>query len=113
MIDFQRINGYSNIFWGGGGEDDQFYNRIRAENLTVTKQFDGQSPSMSRYKTQFLKSSLVEKNIDPRLAVIREGRTRHFKTDGLVDLRYQRINLQFKPLYTHILVDIQQHNVSL
>ena len=38
MTDFQQINGYSNIFWGGGGEDDQFYNRIRAENLTVTKQ---------------------------------------------------------------------------
>jgi hypothetical protein len=45
------------------------------------------------------------------MQVIREGPGR-FKTDGLVDLRYKRLYLQFKPLYTHVLVDIQPYNIT-
>ena len=26
---FREFNGYDNRFWGWGGEDDEFYNRIR------------------------------------------------------------------------------------
>ena len=33
--DFLQINGYANSFWGWGGEDDQLYQRVRAENFTV------------------------------------------------------------------------------
>jgi hypothetical protein len=36
-----------------------------------------------------------------------KGKNR-FRIDGLVNLRYHKLNLQFKPLYTHILVDIQK-----
>jgi hypothetical protein len=104
--DFQRINGYSNSFWGWGGEDDQLFQRVKYNNLTVVRAFDEQPLLVhkARYKTQ---SHKKDKPNPDRKQILAEGNVR-FKTDGLFDLKYQRLNLQFKPLYTHILVDIQQ-----
>ena len=34
---FRRINGYSNKFWGWGGEDDDMRRRVEFHNLTVTR----------------------------------------------------------------------------
>ncbi|XP_046639137.1 beta-1,4-galactosyltransferase 4-like [Daphnia pulicaria] len=108
--DFQSVNGFSNSFWGWGGEDDQLYQRVKSQNLNVTRAFDEQ-PSLihlARYKT--LSHKKASPNPD-RMQVIKEGPSR-FKTDGLVDLRYKRLDFQFKPLYTHILVDIQPNSIT-
>jgi hypothetical protein len=108
--DFQSVNGFSNSFWGWGGEDDQLYQRVKSQNLNVTRAFDEQ-PSLihlARFKT--LSHKKASPNPD-RMQVIREGPGR-LKTDGLVDLRYKRLYLQFKPLYTHVLVDIQPYNIT-
>jgi hypothetical protein len=83
---------------------------VKSQNLNVTRAFDEQ-PSLihlARYKT--LSHKKASPNPD-RMQVIKEGSSR-FKTDGLVDLRYKRLYLQFKPLYTHVLVDIQPHNIT-
>ncbi len=106
--DFKQINGYSNSFWGWGGEDDQLYQRVRSENFTVTRAFDGKSTPLAHYKT--LSHRKAPGNPD-RMRVLKEGWAR-FKIDGLVDLRYKRLNVQFKPLYTHVVVDIQPYNVT-
>ena len=42
---FEMINGMSNLFYGWGGEDDDFYNRITTKQLKITRW----SPSISRY----------------------------------------------------------------
>jgi hypothetical protein len=83
---------------------------VKSQNLKVTRAFDEQ-PSLihlARYKT--LSHKKASPNPD-RMQVIKEGPSR-FKTDGLVELRYKRLYLQFKPLYTHVLVDIQPHNIT-
>lgn len=46
-----------------------------------------------------------------RMEIIEEGNIR-FKTDGLVDLRYKILDLQFKRLYTYVLVEIPPYNVT-
>ena len=33
----RMLNGYSNMFWGWGGEDDDMSKRIRFHNLKITR----------------------------------------------------------------------------
>ena len=33
----RRLNGYSNEFWGWGGEDDDMYRRIRYHQLKIAR----------------------------------------------------------------------------
>ena len=35
--DFIKINGFSNSYWGWGGEDDDLYQRISEHRLTLTR----------------------------------------------------------------------------
>lgn len=42
---FQLVNGYSNTFWGWGGEDDDMSMRIRMKGLHLLRY----PPSIARY----------------------------------------------------------------
>ena len=35
---FRAINGFSNLFYGWGGEDDDLFNRISGKNIGVFRQ---------------------------------------------------------------------------
>jgi hypothetical protein len=104
--DFQYINGFSNVFWGWGGEDDDLYQRILFHNLTATRPFstEPQHVHMMRYRTLFHNKAKPNKEF---MALINQGKTR-FHVDGLTDLRYRKLHMHFKPLFTHISVNIQQ-----
>ena len=34
---FRQVNGFSNQYWGWGGEDDNFYIRVMKQNLELTR----------------------------------------------------------------------------
>jgi len=34
---FELVNGYSNSFWGWGGEDDDMFNRITAKKMSIMR----------------------------------------------------------------------------
>uniref|UniRef100_A0A0N8E0D9 Beta-1,4-N-acetylgalactosaminyltransferase n=1 Tax=Daphnia magna TaxID=35525 RepID=A0A0N8E0D9_9CRUS len=99
-LDFIRANGYSNVFWGPGLEDDDFYRRIRRLNMTVVRP---QSPvDHLRYRTLYHDA---DADVDPqRQTLFDEGYLR-FESDGLANLRYRLVDLQMKRLYTHIVID--------
>lgn len=40
-----KVNGFSNEFWGWGGEDDDMFNRINYHKLKITRY----SPDIARY----------------------------------------------------------------
>lgn len=42
---FRAINGFSNEFWGWGGEDDDLFKRVRHEGLTISRY----PPEVGRY----------------------------------------------------------------
>ncbi|XP_063374961.1 beta-1,4-galactosyltransferase 2-like [Cydia amplana] len=42
---FEQLNGFSNKFWGWGGEDDDFYNRMEEQDMKIIRFHR----SMSRY----------------------------------------------------------------
>ena len=37
MEQFRQVNGFSNQYWGWGGEDDNFYIRVKKNNLKFTR----------------------------------------------------------------------------
>ena len=34
---FYKVNGFSNMYWGWGGEDDDMYHRLRGKNLSISR----------------------------------------------------------------------------
>ncbi|XP_039281191.1 beta-1,4-galactosyltransferase 4-like isoform X1 [Nilaparvata lugens] len=91
---FERINGFSNLYWGWGGEDDDAAKRIMAANMKITRW-----PKYARY------TMLVHKrrHINPqRLALL--GKTKYrYKSDGLNSLKYKRVAFKQNQLFTSMI----------
>ena len=34
---FYKVNGFSNMYWGWGGEDDDMYHRLREKTLSISR----------------------------------------------------------------------------
>ncbi|KAH8026876.1 hypothetical protein HPB51_026211 [Rhipicephalus microplus] len=97
----EKVNGFSNVFWGWGGEDDDMSTRVRYSGYTlmhanctigryVAMTHEAQSPSQRRHR------------------LIRRSFFRIYK-DGLSSLKYRVLDIVFKKLYTHVMVDLFQH----
>ncbi|XP_063217292.1 beta-1,4-N-acetylgalactosaminyltransferase bre-4-like [Bacillus rossius redtenbacheri] len=95
---FEYVNGFSNVFYGWGGEDDDFQGRIANKGLKVVR-FD---PRVARY---FMLSHAKERPSENRFLNLMSGRER-FNTDGLNNLKYSVHKIVHEPLHTNILVEI-------
>ncbi|XP_035738665.1 beta-1,4-N-acetylgalactosaminyltransferase bre-4-like [Vespa mandarinia] len=93
---FKLVNGFSNVFWGWGGEDDDMANRIKAHGLHISRY----PANVARYKMLTHKK---EKANPKRYEFLRTGKKR-FATDGLSNLQYELIDKQKPKLYTWLLV---------
>nr|CAG4645725.1 EOG090X0AZ6 [Lynceus sp. MCZ IZ 141354] len=96
---FEQVNGFSNLFWGWGGEDDDMSNRIRHNKLVISRY----PANVARY------SMLTHKKASPnpeRYKYLKTGLKRA-NSDGLNSLKYKRLDLVLKRLYTWILVEIK------
>lgn len=94
--DFEAVNGWSNLFYNWGGEDDDMSYRIYASGRTIKRM----SPSISRYKMIKHKQSKINSD---RYKMLSNSYTR-YKKDGLSSLRYQQIQVVEQPLFTRIRV---------
>ncbi len=104
--DFKRTNGFSNKYWGWGGEDDDFYRRVRHQNLTVTR--SNNEPHLlhlARYRTIYHREAKPISIYNNWL--LNEWKSR-VQSDGLVDLAYKRLHIQLKLLFTHIVVSLKK-----
>lgn len=95
---YKYVNGFSNVFYGWGGEDDDFFNRVRNQKYDVCR-FE---PSVQTY---YALSHRKERASDKRYEVLHDG-YRRFHTDGLNNVTYKVKYKKYLPLYTKILVDI-------
>ncbi|KAK6618375.1 hypothetical protein RUM44_002827 [Polyplax serrata] len=96
---FQIINGFSNNYYGWGGEDDDLMQRVLKYKLGYCRF----SPDVSKYN--MLHHKPEEKNPE-RINILQEAQKR-FKNDGLTSLNYTNLEYEEKPLFTHILVDLR------
>ncbi|XP_025602829.2 beta-1,4-N-acetylgalactosaminyltransferase bre-4 isoform X2 [Athalia rosae] len=95
---FRLVNGFSNVYWGWGGEDDDMANRIKAHGLHISRY----PANIARYKMLTHKK---EKANPKRYEFLKSGKKR-FATDGLTNLKYELVDKQKLPLYTWLLVKL-------
>ncbi|XP_052749597.1 beta-1,4-galactosyltransferase 1-like [Galleria mellonella] len=94
---YKAVNGMSNEYFGWGGEDDDFYARLEAKGLKMSR-FE---PETSRYHMVSHKSQHKGSGRQ-KLKVAKE----RMASDGLNSLTYTEIATVLHPLFTHIMVDL-------
>lgn len=95
---FELVNGFSNVFFGWGGEDDDFYSRISSHGLSICR-FE---PAVARYIMLPHKKEPPSEN---RLARLKAGNER-FSIDGLSNLKYVIVDSKQEKLYSWFLVNV-------
>lgn len=94
---FVHVNGFSNLFQGWGGEDDDLYARLVNKNYRIIR-FD---PSIAQYT--MLKHTRETPSPD-RISYLKNGYLR-YDTDGLNSLIFREIFVEPRQFYTNILVE--------
>ncbi|XP_035980914.1 beta-1,4-galactosyltransferase 1-like [Fundulus heteroclitus] len=99
---FLKVNGFSNTFWGWGGEDDDLYNRIILRGMSVSR------PDSQIAKYKMIKHQRDAHNeVNPKNAVKAQETQNHIDTDGLNSLNYTINEILRDVMYTFMTVDVQ------
>lgn len=102
-VHFQKVNGFSNKFYGWGAEDDDMYDRISGVGLTFIR-FDPRIATYIMLSHQSSKSELTYHSDNQRQPQDHIGNEASAVHDGLSTLSYQLVDHQTKKLYTWLLV---------
>ncbi|XP_041354628.1 beta-1,4-N-acetylgalactosaminyltransferase bre-4-like [Gigantopelta aegis] len=95
---FEKVNGYSNMYVGWGGEDDDLATRVQLNGMNIERY----PMEISRYKN--LRHAKDKPNKE-RMQLL-ESSYKRMKTDGINSLIYTRHLMEFRQLYTWIYVSI-------
>jgi len=97
---FYSVNGFANQFWGWGGEDDDFYTRIKQRGYNVSRPpyHYGRYSSIKKHHTQ-------EAMFLGRFSLLKQSVERNF-LDGLNSLLYPEPIITQEALYTNISVKL-------
>lgn len=95
----ERVNGFSNSYWGWGGEDDDMAYRIKDRRLKITRY----PQHIARYTT--LGHMQAEPGKDG-VTLLRTRRSRYY-TDGLNSVKYEIVGNVRHRLYTWISADLK------
>ncbi|KAF8364047.1 hypothetical protein PRIPAC_90970 [Pristionchus pacificus] len=101
MADYRTVNGYSNMYWAWGGEDDDMGKRILSLNYTIERP----NPVTGRYSMlKHVKRKRTAPKLIYKLLEIAEQRV---ATDGLNETdKWNVVKMMQRPLYYHIFVDV-------
>ncbi|XP_034834946.1 beta-1,4-N-acetylgalactosaminyltransferase bre-4-like [Maniola hyperantus] len=102
----EKVNGYSNLYWGWGGEDDDMFWRIRYSGYPVVRY----NKNISRYTSLPHRPSTPANRL--RYFLLSTTRSR-YKKEGLSSLEYKVESVTLHHLYTHILVDINPYRENV
>ncbi|XP_072020707.1 uncharacterized protein [Amphiura filiformis] len=95
------INGFPNVYWGWGGEDDEIFKRITEAGLEITR-IKGPKGYYNVIKHHHQSAPPMK----DRFQLLYSFKTR-LKKDGLNNLQYKKPEVTLHVLYTNISVDIK------
>ena len=96
---FEKVNGFSNAYWGWGAEDDDLYRRVIENKLKVSR------PSLKVGKYKMIMHA-QSKDINPKKSKQLKKSKERMSSDGLSSLQYIVLKKDTMPLYTLIKVDL-------
>ncbi|XP_066936567.1 beta-1,4-N-acetylgalactosaminyltransferase bre-4-like [Clytia hemisphaerica] len=97
---FELANGYSNIFWQWGGEDDNVSHRLRKNGLNIHRQLK----NVARYK--MLSHAPAKREVQLARTIFWTEATKYGDIDGLNSLNYRLLNRTDELLFTRIKADV-------
>jgi len=100
--DFQQVNGFSNEYWGWGGEDDDLRLRCVKEGLMVDKR-------MNKYRSlPHPRTGANHPNYNNNRTKMQQFRdtpnNNYYKEEGLNTLQYETVSVSILPLHIHLKV---------
>ncbi|XP_038070258.1 uncharacterized protein LOC119739393 isoform X2 [Patiria miniata] len=98
----RKINGFPNVYWGWGGEDDEIWERVKEVGLPVSRV---QGPH--GYYDVIKHHHVSAPQLKDRMQLLKSFKPR-FRLDGLNNLKYKKPHIELHALYTNISVDIQK-----
>jgi len=104
--DYRKTNGFSNIFYSWGGEDDVLSSRVSNHGLELHRQ----SPLVARYTMLPHPASDQHrtKRLEDQTALLMRTAREHPDDDGLSSLQYKVNEIVENKLFTLIKVDLQK-----
>ncbi|XP_033739975.1 beta-1,4-N-acetylgalactosaminyltransferase bre-4-like [Pecten maximus] len=105
---FVKINGFSNKYFGWGGEDDDLSARVRSEGFRVERY----PMNIARYK-MFKHQHESSNSQNPNRFHLLQQATKRYKTDGLNSLKYRVLNIAYNKLYTMVTVEVKKSDYKL
>ena len=97
---FRRANGYSNRFFGWGGEDNDFDRRMRAVGVNMVKS----NTSIGRYRNTKVAHRRSGVSVD-RCTILHYTK-QSGKVEGLPTVRYRTLESKSTELYTYVKLDL-------
>ncbi|XP_029029488.1 beta-1,4-galactosyltransferase 4 [Betta splendens] len=98
---FLKVNGFSNTYWGWGGEDDDLRVRVELQKMKIVRP----PAHVARYTMVFHKRDSGNEINKDRMRLL--GRTSLvWRKDGLNSCSYKTVSVERFPLYVNITVDI-------
>ncbi|CAM1291400.1 B4GALT3 (predicted) [Pycnogonum litorale] len=94
-----KMNGFSNLYWGWGGEDDDFYNRLVAVGFR-----------RKRYSSDIAKYTMLKHGpgkVNPFRFQLLLKAIKNYRTDGLNNIKYDLLKVTKRKLYTLIQVKLK------
>jgi hypothetical protein len=101
---FVNCNGYSNVFFGWGGEDDDHFNRLKHKNYSI----NFQPEPLGRY---FMAKHQQEDPNPDRFKKLFEGDKR-YNVEGLNSVKYKLLETKKTPLYTKYLIEYNRQELD-
>ncbi|XP_071754292.1 beta-1,4-galactosyltransferase 4 [Centroberyx gerrardi] len=104
---FHKVNGFSNTYWGWGGEDDDLRIRVELQKMKILRP----PPDIARYTMVFHKRDSGNEVNKDRMRLL--GRTPQvWRKDGLNNCLYKTLSVERLSLYVNVTVDIGKPQVN-